>query len=197
MCDLLNRKAYDIDLERLREFVSGKRLLVTGAGGSIGSEISGQLLELDPAVLMRFDVIVFLLFEIERELKERESGTKLIAVTGDVEKTEDIRKAIEDAGAIDIIYHAAAYKHVDLMEGNSIACFENNVIGTAKLAEVAEEKEVGQFVLVSTDKAVRPTSLMGASKRLVEMVLIDRPQKGTQFRTVRLAPHPTRGPQAA
>lgn len=183
--DLLNRKAYDIDLERLREFVSEKRLLVTGAGGSIGSEICRQLLGLGPKVLVLFDVSEFLLFEIERELKEFETCTELIAVAGDVKKTGDIQSAIAMAGGIDVIYHAAAYKHVDLMERNPVACFENNVIGTAKLAEVAEEVGVTQFVLISSDKAVRPTSLMGASKRLAEMALIDRPYRGTQFRAVR------------
>lgn len=183
--DLLNRKSYGIDVKRLEQFVSKRRLMVTGAGGSIGSEITRQLIGLAPKVLVLFEISEFALFEIERELNAMGSDVDIIAITGDVRKTSDIRTAIERAGGIDVVYHAAAYKHVDLMERNPFGCFENNVVGTAKLAEVSEEMGVEQFVLVSTDKAVRPTSLMGASKRLAEMFLIDRPKRGTQFRAVR------------
>lgn len=183
--DLLNREPYEIDLDRLREFVNGKRLMVTGAGGSIGSEICRQVLSLKPKSLVLFEISEFLLFEVERELRLSGTDTEIFAVTGDVKKTEHIRKAIATSRGVDIIYHAAAYKHVDLMERNPFACVENNVIGTAVLAEVAEERGVSQFVLISSDKAVRPTSLMGASKRLAERCLIERPHKGTQFKAVR------------
>jgi FlaA1/EpsC-like NDP-sugar epimerase len=183
--DLLNRKSHDIDFERLREFISGKRILITGAGGSIGSEICRQVLKLAPKSMTLFEVSEFLLFEIERELQAEIGETKIIAVTGDVKKTYDVRKAIDRAGGIDIIFHAAAYKHVDLMERNPFSCFENNVVGTATLAQVAEEAGVEQFVLISSDKAVRPTSLMGASKRLAERVLIERSPCVTKYQAVR------------
>ena len=183
--DLLNRKSHDIDFERLRKFISGKRILITGAGGSIGSEICRQVLKLSPKSMTLFEVSEFLLFEIERELQAEIGETEIIAVTGDVKKTYDVRKAIDRAGGIDIIFHAAAYKHVDLMERNPFSCFENNVIGTATLAQVAEEAGIEQFVLISSDKAVRPTSLMGASKRLAERVLIERPPCATKYQAVR------------
>ncbi|MDC0252151.1 polysaccharide biosynthesis protein, partial [bacterium] len=183
--DLLNRKSHDIDFERLREFISGKRILITGAGGSIGSEICRQVLKLAPKSMTLFEVSEFMLFEIERELQAEIGEAEIIAVTGDVKKTYDVRKAIERAGGIDIIFHAAAYKHVDLMERNPFSCFENNVIGTATLAQVAEEAGVEQFLLISSDKAVRPTSLMGASKRLAERVLIERPPCATKYQAVR------------
>lgn len=183
--DLLNRKAHKVDMQRLKEFVSGRRLMVTGAGGSIGSEIARQLLQLEPQVMVLFDVSEFLLFEIERELKDLGQETDIIAVTGDVKDGDDVKRAINLAGGIDVVYHAAAYKHVDLMERNPVSCFENNVLGTATVAEQSEKAGVKQFVLVSTDKAVRPTSLMGASKRLAEMVLMDRPENRTQFCAVR------------
>ena len=185
--DLLQREPYSVDRERVRSAIEGKRVLVTGAGGSIGSEICRQVLELSPISLTLVEISEYLLFEIERELSEKatESEIDLIGVTADVRRPEDIRAAIAKTGGVDIIYHAAAYKHVGLMERNPIACFQNNVIGTATMALVAEEEGVEQFVLISSDKAVRPTSLMGASKRLAERVIIERPKGGTRFKAVR------------
>lgn len=185
--DLLHRDAYKIDTERMRSAIEGKRILVTGAGGSIGSEICRQVLELSPASLTLVEISEYLLFEIERELLHRASelGVQLIGVTGDIRRAEDIRAAIKRSEGVDVIYHAAAYKHVDLMERNPAACFQNNVIGTATVALVAEETGTEQFVLISSDKAVRPTSLMGASKRLAERVVIERPARGTRFKAVR------------
>ena len=139
--DLLNRDPYELDFERMREFVSGKHILVTGAGGSIGSEICRQILRLRPASLTLFEISEFLLFEIERELAPLAGETVLRAVTGDVKDPQDVRHAIGAAGSVEVIYHAAAYKHVDLMERNPVACMENNVLGTATLAEVAEEMQ--------------------------------------------------------
>lgn len=185
--DLLPRPAYDLDLERLRASISGKHVLVTGAGGSIGSELARQILGLQPSALVLFDSAEFGLFEIERELsrKAKESGVALTAVVGDVRQSEHLRRAMRNAGGIDILYHAAAYKHVDLMERNAAACFQNNVIGTQVAATVAEEEGVDHFVLVSTDKAVRPTSLMGASKRLAEKIVIESRPSKTNFKAVR------------
>ncbi len=185
--DLLHRKPYAIDTERMRDTISGKRVMVTGAGGSIGSEICRQVLRLNPASLTLFEVSEFLLFEIENELAPlaKKSGVKLVGCAADIRREPQIRSAMGHTDGIDIIYHAAAYKHVDLMERNPAACFLNNVVGTQILATAAEEAGVSQFVLISSDKAVRPTSLMGASKRLAERVITERPTSNTKFKAVR------------
>lgn len=185
--DLLHRPSHTIDLETVRSSISGKRVMVTGAGGSIGSEICRQLIQLKPSSLTLFEASEFLLFEIDRELSEhaKDAGVDLLPVTGDVRRSDHVKRAIDDAGGVDVIYHAAAYKHVHLMEKNPVACLQNNVLGTETVASAAESCGVGDFVLVSTDKAVRPTSLMGASKRLAERVVVERPESATRFKAVR------------
>jgi FlaA1/EpsC-like NDP-sugar epimerase len=187
--DLLPRLPYESAAERLAHMITGKRILVSGAGGSIGSEICRQVLRFRPKALVLFELSEFHLFQIERELAPvaKREGVELIAIAGDVKRAETLRAAIRRAGGIDIFYHAAAYKHVDLMERNAAACFQNNVVGTQVASTVAEEEGVSHFVLISTDKAVRPTSLMGASKRLAERVVIERksPAGKTCFKAVR------------
>ena len=185
--DLLPRVPYRIEMDKISHSICGKKILVTGAGGSIGSEICVQLLKFKPDTLVLYEISEFQLFKTERELlgAAKEAGVRIIACTGDVKNANQLKAAIRDAGGIDIFYHAAAYKHVDLMERNAITCFQNNVIGSHVAATVAEEEGVDHFVLISTDKAVRPTSLMGASKRLAERLLIEREKCGTSFRAVR------------
>lgn len=185
--DLLQRPPHTIDLELIRSSIQGRKIMVTGAGGSIGSEICRQILQLEPQSLTMFDSGEYSLFEIDRELHEeaKRREVETFAVAGDVRRADQVRSAIEQAEGIDVIYHAAAYKHVHLMEQNPVVCFQNNVIGTQTVASVAEKAGVGEFVLVSTDKAVRPTSLMGASKRLAERVIIERPRNKTKFKAVR------------
>lgn len=185
--DLLYRVPYEIASDMLVHAIGGKRVLVSGAGGSIGSEICRQLLRYRPAVIVLFEVSEFHLFEIEREIRPaaKEAGVEVIACAGDVRRSEQLRTAIRRAGGIDLFYHAAAYKHVDLMERNALSCFQNNVVGTQAAIGVAEEEGVKDFVLISTDKAVRPTSLMGASKRLAERLVIERPARGTKCKAVR------------
>ncbi len=184
--DLLHRKPHEIDFDPIASRIKGQRVLVTGAGGSIGSEICRQVLELEPESLVLFESSEYGLFEIERELLARGGSTDVRAVTGDIRRPEQVRAAIRSVGGIDIVYHAAAYKHVHLMERNPAACFQNNVLGTHTVATVSEAEGVSEFVLISTDKAVRPTSLMGASKRLAERVLIERGKGGnTRFKAVR------------
>jgi len=185
--DLLYRIPYENASETLEGSFAGKRILVSGAGGSIGSEICRQLIKYRPSVIVLFEVSEFHLFTVEREISEaaKEVGVEIIARAGDVRSAEHLRQAIRSSGGIDIFFHAAAYKHVDLMERNPVTCIHNNVIGTHVAACVAEEEEVDSFVLISTDKAVRPTSLMGASKRLAERVLIERPVSGTSYKAVR------------
>lgn len=185
--DLLYRVPYEIASDLLVHAIGGKRVLVSGAGGSIGSEICRQLLRYRPAVIVLFEVSEFHLFEIERELRPiaKEAGVEIFACAGDVRRAEQLRAAIRQGGGIDLFYHAAAYKHVDLMERNALSCFQNNVIGTETAIGVAEEEGVKDFVLISTDKAVRPTSLMGATKRLAERLVIERPTRGTKCKAVR------------
>jgi len=185
--DLLQRVPYRLPVEMLAERIRGRRVLVTGAGGSIGSEICRQLLRFAPESVVLFDVSEFLVFLVERELREEAEslGIRLEAVTGDTRRSDDLKRAIAFGGGADLVYHAAAYKHVDLMERNVVSCFQNNVLGTLVAAEVAEAEGVKEFVLVSTDKAVRPTSLMGASKRLAERIVMERPAAGTVYKAVR------------
>lgn len=185
--DLLQRIPYKVEKRKLEMAIKGKRILVSGAGGSIGSEICRQILDFSPESLVLFDVSEFHLFQIERELvdKARNLGVKLVAVAGDTRRPEHVRSAIRKCGGADLYYHAAAYKHVDLMERNVASCIQNNVIGTEVAVSVAEEEGVKDFVLISTDKAVRPTSLMGASKRLAEKLIMDRPASGTSCKAVR------------
>jgi len=187
--DLLQRLPYEIETERLTGMITGKRILVSGAGGSIGSEICRQVLKFHPKALVLYELSEFHLFQIERELaaEAKREGVDLFACAGDVKQAEQLRAAIRKADGVDVFYHAAAYKHVDLMERNAAACFQNNVIGTHVAANVAEEEGVDHFVLISTDKAVRPTSLMGASKRLAERVVIEREASDSKtcFKAVR------------
>lgn len=185
IADLLERAPYKIDYQRLESFVKGKVILVTGAGGSIGSEICRQIAKLQPGVLVLCDHSEFLLFQVERELSAMDPDLGLVATTTDIRNSDEVERLFQAQGEVDVVFHAAAYKHVDLMERNAKACFQNNVIGTALLAEVAERFGVGDFVLVSSDKAVRPTSVMGASKRLAERCLMERPESPTRFKAVR------------
>ena len=183
--DLLNRDPYRVDLEMLRSFISGRSVMVTGAGGSIGSELCRQLLRLNPRCLVLFEASEYLLFKIERALCSSADGAKVIAYAGDIRREDQVADAINSADGVDLLFHAAAYKHVDLMERNPAACFHNNVVGTIATAGVAERLGVGHFVLISSDKAVRPTSLMGASKRIAERCIIERPASNTHFNAVR------------
>lgn len=187
--DLLQRVPYEIAFDKLAGMIGGKKILVSGAGGSIGSEICRQLIKFRPSVIVMFEISEFHLFQVERDLlyAAKKAGVELHACAGDVRRAEQLRGAIQQAGGIDIFYHAAAYKHVDLMERNPVSCFENNIVGTHIAAGVAEEEGIENFVLISTDKAVRPTSLMGASKRLAERIVIEREGEvgKTSFKAVR------------
>jgi FlaA1/EpsC-like NDP-sugar epimerase len=183
--DVLNRKPRTFDPEILAKFLKGRRIMVTGGGGSIGSELCRQIAEAKPAVLALFDHSEYALFEIEKELRRKFPDLEVLAFAGNVGSSDDLSLAFHRVGDVDVLFHAAAYKHVDLMERNPVACFRNNTLGTATAAAVAEAEKVEHFILVSTDKAVRPTSLMGASKRLAERCVIERPESATQFKAVR------------
>ncbi len=195
--DLLGRDPVAPDIELLTAQVHGKAVMITGAGGSIGSELSRQLLKLGPKALVLFDVSEAALYEISLEIAEMQrrsekdaqgtaDKTTVVQVLGSVLDRRLVSRVIEEHG-VEVIYHAAAYKHVPIVEVNPFAGIQNNTFGTLVVAEAAKELGVKRFVLVSSDKAVRPTNIMGASKRLAELVLQALAQDGaaTIFTMVR------------
>lgn len=168
--DLLGREPVQLDDANLHDFLGGKTVLVTGAGGSIGSELVRQITQFSPKLLLLVERAEFMLFQIERELAADFSEIRFIPLIADVcdgQRMRDIFSQYEP----DVVFHAAAHKHVPLMETNPGEAIKNNVFASRLLGEIAGEAGVTDFVLVSTDKAVNPTSVMGASKRLAEIVL--------------------------
>lgn len=172
--DLLGRDAVEPREELLARCVTGKQVLVTGAGGSIGSELCRQLVKEEPTQLVLLDSCEFALYDIERELldiiRRQELKVKVVPFLATILDEPRIREIIT-AFRIHTIYHAAAYKHVPMVEQNVIAGVRNNILGTYICARAAMDLKVEKFVLISTDKAVRPTNVMGATKRLSELVL--------------------------
>lgn len=167
--DLLGREVIQMNNKRIGEEISGKVILVTGAAGSIGSEIVRQLIAYFPAKLVLVDQAESALYDLEYELAGKvPSNVQLIVNIADVSDTRRVSKIFKTHRP-DIIFHAAAYKHVPLMENNPYEAIKTNVIGTRILSELAAEVGVEKFVMVSTDKAVNPTNVMGATKRLAEM----------------------------
>jgi len=182
--DFLPRKPIALDIAPVRELVSGHRVLVTGAGGSIGSELCRQLVALGCSHLSMMDHSEFLLFEADRELASTGSGTSRRAILGNVRDTERVNEIIR-AERPDIIFHAAALKHVGLVENNPAEGVLTNVLGTWNVIQAAVEQKVAQFVLISTDKAVAPTNVMGATKRIAEALLDLVPSGDTGMTVVR------------
>ncbi|MEN9296252.1 polysaccharide biosynthesis protein [Aquirufa novilacunae] len=167
--DLLGREVIQMNNKRIGEEISGKIILVTGAAGSIGSEIVRQLIAYFPAKLVLVDQAESALYDLEYELAGKvPTNVQLIVNVADVSDTRRISKIFKSHRP-DIVFHAAAYKHVPLMENNPYEAIKTNVIGTRILAELSSEVGVEKFVMVSTDKAVNPTNVMGATKRLAEM----------------------------
>ena len=185
--DLLGRDEVRINLTEIKKTIEGKIVMVTGGGGSIGSELCRQIASANPKQLIIFDIYENNAYEIQQELI-RKYGDKLNLVTliGSVRNTSRINSVLETYHP-DMIYHAAAHKHVPLMENSPCEAIKNNVMGTYKLAKAAAEHGVKRFLLISTDKAVNPTSLMGATKRMCEMIIqmMDRKYPGTTFMAVR------------
>lgn len=185
--DLLGRDSV-LPLPRLmEESISNKVVMVTGAGGSIGSELCRQIINLSPSCIILLDHNEYSLYSIEQELLARNVPlVTIIPLLGSVQNVSFVTKAFKQF-KVDTIYHAAAYKHVPLVEANTIEGIKNNVIGTFNCAEAAVQAGVSLFVLISTDKAVRPTNVMGASKRLAELILqsIAQRQSSTRFVMVR------------
>lgn len=166
--DVLGRKPVHIDDALVGQELEGKTVLVSGAGGSIGGELCRQISELSPNKLILLESSEFALYQIEMQLKERMPYLPIRAVLGSVCDLEGMRELFDTEGP-DIVFHAAAYKHVPIVELNAKAGVETNVFGTKVMADVSHEFGVSKFVLISTDKAVKPTNVMGATKRVAEI----------------------------
>lgn len=170
MEDLLGREPIKTDLASVTGYIEGKRVLVTGGGGSIGSELCRQIAASRPERLIIFDVYENNAYEIEQELRHNFPKLNLTVLIGSVRDSRRIEKVFEDYKP-QIVYHAAAHKHVPLMEGSPCEAIKNNVFGTYKTALAAIRNHCDRFVLISTDKAVNPTNVMGASKRMCEKIV--------------------------
>ena len=168
--DLLGRDPIKVNMDEIFQYLKGKKILVTGGGGSIGSELCRQIAGHEPGQLIIFDIYENNAYEIEQELKRKYPELNLVVLIGSVRDSRRINRVFEQYKP-DIVYHAAAHKHVPLMETSPNEAIKNNVIGTYKTAYAALKHGTKRFVLISTDKAVNPTNIMGASKRLCEMVV--------------------------
>ncbi len=180
--DLLGRDAIAPNEEMLKRNIEGKSVMVTGAGGSIGSELCRQILLQKPKTLILYDISEYALYSIEGELqkiRDRSSvSVQIVPVIGSVQRASRLISTIEEH-AVETIYHAAAYKHVPLVEENIVEGVLNNVFGTLAVVNASHELAVDNFILVSTDKAVRPTNVMGATKRIAELICQSFAEKKT------------------
>ena len=185
--DLLNREQVKPNLELLSKNIESKVVMVTGAGGSIGSELSRQIIKLNPKKLVLVELSEFALYKINEDLKNSNKSIKIIPLLANIQNQSKIEQVFKTFN-IDTVYHAAAYKHVPLVEENISESVKNNVFGTFILAEATLKYNVSNFVLISSDKAVRSTNIMGASKRLAEICvqsLYDNQNKQSKFAIVR------------
>ena len=181
IADLLGREQVEPIPAMLKANTTAKAVMVTGAGGSIGSELCRQIVKLKPSILVLYELNEFSLYAIEKELNSLGLNIKVIPVLGTVLDQTRIKRVCNKF-AINTIYHTAAYKHVPMVERNTTEGIRNNIFGTLKCAKAAIESDVETFVLISTDKAVRPTNTMGASKRFAELVLQGLAQEKTNTR---------------
>lgn len=168
--DLLGRDMVPASQELLESSVKGKAVLVTGAGGTIGSELCQQIVELKPSRLVLYDNSEYALYRVESELANCQHDVELIVLLGSILNQEFLNKVMNNFG-IDTVYHAAAFKHVPMVEANVIEGVRNNVVGTWNVVKAVAKNKVAEMVLVSSDKAVRPTNVMGATKRLGELIV--------------------------
>lgn len=184
--DLLSRQEVCWNVEEAKDFISGENVLVTGAGGSIGSELCKQIGSLDVGSLILFDSCEYNIYKIESDLKELFPDLSVVTLLGDV-RDRDRLKSVFAEFKPRFVYHAAAYKHVPMVEKNPYEGIRTNILGTRNLAEISGIFNVSKFILVSTDKAVNPTNIMGATKRVAEIVVDFASKKfpATKFITVR------------
>ncbi|KQS37500.1 capsule biosynthesis protein CapD [Exiguobacterium sp. Leaf196] len=185
IADLLGREPVELDISGIKGEIEGRTVLVTGAGGSIGSEICRQIIQFNPTTLLLLGHGENSIYLIERELRALQTSINLVPVIADVQD----RMRLEDIFTQhrpDVVFHAAAHKHVPLMEANPYESVKNNVYGTKNVAEVAHLHQVERFVMISTDKAVNPTNVMGSTKRIAEMIVQDLGKRSeTKFAVVR------------
>ncbi len=187
--DLLARKPVHIGLVESLKYLRGKRVLITGAGGSIGSELARQLLSGGADRLYLFDHGENNVYEIERELKILQEGgvgeaSTIVPIVGELQDRDFVKFIIKRLKA-DVIFHCAAYKHVPLIEENPVEAVKNNIFGTKNIVDAAVESNVSRFVFISTDKAVYPSSIYGASKMVAEEIVLNTNSKTTNFMVVR------------
>jgi FlaA1/EpsC-like NDP-sugar epimerase len=168
--DLLGREVIKLDEERIGAYLQGRRVLVTGAGGSIGSELCRQICRFRPKRIMLFERAESPLYELELELKQNFSGIEILSLLADIRDRRQLEKAFE-ASEPQAVFHAAAYKHVPILELQPWKAIKNNILGTRNLIDMANRFDIERFVFVSTDKAVRPVNVMGSSKRVAEMLV--------------------------
>ena len=171
LADLLSRPRRDMDLASVRDLVRGKRVLVTGAGGSIGSELARQIMSHEPGRLLLMDHSEYNLYEIDKELRlSTHDMQRVVPLLVDIKDEASVRVAMKEY-APEIVFHAAAYKHVHLVEANPYPSILNNVYGTKNILEASKEIDVQTFVMISTDKAVNPAGVMGSTKRVCELLV--------------------------
>ncbi len=183
--DLLGREPVQVDLDSVLQYVQGKRVLVTGGGGSIGSELCRQIASHRPGLLVLLDIYENAAYDIQQELKHEYPDLNLVVLIASVRNTHRINSIFEKYRP-QLVYHAAAHKHVPLMEDSPNEAIKNNVFGTLNTARAAEANGCQRFILISTDKAVNPTNIMGASKRICEMIIQCLNQTSrTEFAAVR------------
>jgi FlaA1/EpsC-like NDP-sugar epimerase len=183
--DLLGREPVSLVWDTIREGLAGKRVMITGGGGSIGSELCRQIARLNPVELIVVDNSEFALYRIDHELRSEFQDLIFYSVLGDICDSATVEKVVSEYQP-DMIFHAAAYKHLPILQNQVREAFRNNVLGTMRLAEAAERHNVGTFVLISTDKAVNPANIMGATKRVAEMYCQNmNARSNTRYITVR------------
>lgn len=182
--DLLGREPVKIDMRQVSSYIKDKNILVTGAGGSIGSGLCRQVSKFNPAKLIMLDMGETELFNIDMEIKERYPDLSFLSIISDIRDEIRIKTIFKELN-IDIVFHAAAYKHVPLMEANPREAILNNIYGTKVLANISSEYGVKKFIFISTDKAINPASVMGASKRLAENLIRGLTDNRTTFISVR------------
>lgn len=182
---LLGRESVKLDMKEISAYVEGKKILVTGGGGSIGSELCRQIARFNPKELAVLDIYENNAYDIQNELKYKFPGLKLRAIIASVRDKKRLEDIFEEFRP-DVVFHAAAHKHVPLMEDNPTEAIKNNIFGTLNVSECADKYRVKRFVMISTDKAVNPTNVMGATKRACEMIIqaMDKKSK-TEFVAVR------------
>ncbi len=182
--DLLSRDTVQLDQDEIGEKITGKTVFITGAGGSIGSELVRQIAQFNPAKVILFERSENDLHKIDIELADSFPRLNYLPIVGDILDTKLLREVIIEH-APQAIFHAAAYKHVPMMEKNCFQAIRNNVLGTYNLAMVADQYGVADFVMISSDKAVRPTNIMGVTKRVAELIILGLQNQTTKFVSVR------------